>query len=397
MCEKPAEKMRLSDFAPPAPLLLDSAKMALGQRLFFDPRLSDTDSISCASCHLPERSFSDKRRVSRGIFNREGKRNTPPIINAFSQTHFFHDGRAATLAEQARGPLNDSTEMGNFNNVVPKLSRDKSYTAQFEHVYKKPISQERIVDAIAEFERSLRVANSPFDRFVAGDSSAISEDAKKGFDIFLNKGNCVDCHSGWNLTDNLFHNIAFFEKGNPKSDVGRFAETQNPADFGKFKTPTLRNVALTAPYFVNGKTPTLKAVIDLYNKPNPMGFGQLKDPLIKPIHLTELESYQLLQFLHALTDTKTLQRFASAAAMDSVIAAQNIPKAEFERGYYLPEYARRIEFFKEKFAADFRQMPFSRLENPSDAEKIEFTKSVLMGSHKTAFESGEHLIRAERR
>lgn len=393
MCESPKKVEKEQHFFAPKNRPLDSLKMALGRRLFFDTRLSDTGTISCASCHNPNLSFSDNRSKSVGIFGRLGKRNAQPIVNPAFQRHFFFDGRAISLEEQTLGPLNDSLEMGNSLAVVPKLSQDSLLVAEFNRLFKNGLTLQNVSSALAEYERSITSFNSPFDRFISGDSTAISNDAKAGFAIFRGKGNCADCHSGWNLTDNKFHNIAFFEKKNPRSDKGRFDVTKNEADLGKFKTPTLRNVALTAPYFANGQTATLKAVIELYNKPNPMGFGQLKDPLIKPIHLSEEEKFQLLQFLISLTDTESLLAHgASQAFMDSVINRQNETRQQFELRFYLTEFHQRINYFKTVYADEFKKLPFAQITHPTDIEKVTFCKDVLMGSFRSVFDSGEHVL-----
>jgi cytochrome c peroxidase len=189
---------------------LDSAKIDLGKKLFFDPLLSENGTIACASCHKPEFSFADNRSISPGVFNRLGNRNAPAIINPILQSDFFHDGRARSLEEQAIGPLDNPLEMGNVNYLIPKLKRIPKYRSAFLAVFNDSIKMKYLLSAISEFERSIVFKSSPYDRFMNGDSTALSKDQKEGMKLFFNKANCATCHTGANFTDNDYHNIGFF-------------------------------------------------------------------------------------------------------------------------------------------------------------------------------------------
>jgi len=312
---------------------LTSEKVELGKRLYFDKRLSADGTVSCASCHDPTKGFADGRPVAVGIGNQAGARNSPTVLYAgFSEVQFW-DGRAPSLEEQAKQPLINPVEMGQPSHeaVVKAVRSVSDYPPQFQKAFGSPdVTIERIVQAIAAFERTLAPFASPFDRFLAGEKDAISDSAKRGFQLFLGKARCVTCHE-FNaafpfFTDNKFHNIGVAMKGNFEQlareaqsiqakgkeaeaalshkpgveALGRWIVTREPKDIGAFKTPGLRNVALTAPYMHDGSLKTLEEVMEFYNKggePNPNLDGGMR-----PLGLTPEEIADLVEFMKSLTD-----------------------------------------------------------------------------------------------
>jgi cytochrome c peroxidase len=279
----------------------------LGQLLFFDPILSVDKTISCASCHRPEYAFADTAAVSRGVFGRTGTRNAPTAMNVRLHATFFWDGRVTSLEEQALAPIENPDEMGlPVDKAVERLKSDKSYSIYFEKIFGTQPSRELLGAAIAAFERSLETSDSPFDRWkFSGDSNAVSKEVKSGFALFNGKGKCVKCHFGADLTANEFRNIGLFD-GKQFNDSGRSIISGKKEDLGKFKTPTLRNVALTAPYMHDGSLKTLDDVIEFYDHtekrvPEPVN----KDTILaRPLDLTVQEKAELKAFLISLTDQR---------------------------------------------------------------------------------------------
>ena len=272
-------------------------KVELGKKLFFDPILSKTGTVSCASCHKPDHGFADDKPVSDGINGQKGDRNTPTCFNTAHLKFLFWDGRAQSLEEQALGPIKNPKEMGeSMKGVLAKLNRNSRYVKDFALVYgQTPIMASYVVNAIAEFERTIISKDSDYDRYIAGDKKALSVGAKRGMDLFFGKAMCAACHKGPDFTDGDFHNI-----GLPiTDDVGRSAISITGKDTRKFKTPTLREVANTAPYFHKGQFETLEAVITFYNAGG--GEDGYKDPLKKPLSLSEQEQRDLISFLKALS------------------------------------------------------------------------------------------------
>ncbi|MBL7883678.1 MAG: cytochrome-c peroxidase [Bacteroidia bacterium] len=291
-----------------------ATKEELGAMLFNDKILSQGNQVSCASCHIPAYAFSDTVALSKGVDGKLGSRNTPTAMNMSARNFFFHDGRAETLEEQAVGPIENPVEMNlPLTEAVKKLNADKNYLSYFKKLYNEKPTKENIADALATFERTLETSNTPFDRFMKDDESAISESAKRGQKIFNVKGKCFDCHFGPDFTTDLFRNIGLYN-GKELNDVGRYAVTKNSADIGKFKTPGLRNIAVTGPYMHNGMFKTLTEVIDYYNEPQKFVKGSINiDTLmLTPLNLNQQEKEDLLAFLKTLTD----DRFASVARKD---------------------------------------------------------------------------------
>ncbi len=252
---------------PPIPgnNTMTPTKIELGKMLFFDPRLSSSGVISCATCHNPSFAFTD--RVSRALGHKHqvGPRNTPTVLNSAFLKNQFWDGRAATLEEQALGPIQASVEMNEkLENVVNRLNSIPRYKDLFEEVFGEsppPINPKNIAMAIAAFERTLITLNSPFDRFLAGDKGAISERAKRGWNLFQSKG-CIACHNGPIFTNSTFQRIQV-----PGStDLGRYTVTKKEEDKYKFRVQTLRNVALTYPYFNNGSVWKLRDAVKIMSR-----------------------------------------------------------------------------------------------------------------------------------
>lgn len=276
-----------------------AARVELGRRLFYDERLSRTEEVSCASCHLQEHAFADPERVSRGVDGRLGTRNAPALINAAWGTSFFWHGGAPSLELQAVGPIKNPLEMDStLAEVAERLSRDETMRQAFERAYEAPPNESTLTRALASFVRSLVSADSAYDRFLAGDSSALSKSARRGEAIFNGeRGECFHCHTGYNLTTNAFKNNG---TAADDPDEGRRELTLRDSDFGKFKVPTLRNVAVTAPYMHDGSLATLPEVIEAYaaggrGHPN-------TDPTVQPLDLTDADKADLLAFLESLTD-----------------------------------------------------------------------------------------------
>lgn len=283
-----------------------TTKEELGELLFFDTLLSQNNKVSCASCHIPAYAFSDTSAVSKGVDGKTGTRNTPSAMNQNARSFFFHDGRAESLEDQAAGPIENPVEMNlPIAEAIKKLNNNKEYHEYFNKIYNKSADRESILDAIAAFERTLETSNSPFDRYMKGDSTAISKSAQRGQEIFNVKGKCFDCHFGPDFTGDDFKNIGLYN-GKELNDRGRSEITKNDDDLGKFKTPGLRNIAVTAPYMHNGMFKTLTEVIDYYNTPTDFVKGGINlDTLVqKPLNLTTQEKKDLLEFLKSLTDDR---------------------------------------------------------------------------------------------
>ncbi|MET0498797.1 MAG: cytochrome c peroxidase [Steroidobacteraceae bacterium] len=332
-------------------------KIKLGDKLFNDKRFSSTGTVSCATCHDPAKAFTDSPLVtSEGINKLTGTRNAPTVINAAYFALFFWDGRSADLEDQAQHPIVNPVEMGlaNHEPVLNVVRTDPEYVSAFRTVFKKEpaqVTMKEVQQAIASFERTIISGDSPFDRFYFGkDKTAISAQAQRGFDTFLNKGRCVSCHVIENdqalFTDNRFHNIgvginriqnevgqfapAFLKAkaagvdvdkavlSNPKaSELGRFAVTDSLDEIGSFKTSTLRNVAVSPPFMHDGSLKTLRDVVEHYNNG---GITNKADHVndflsggIRPLNLTDDEISDLVAFLETLTSPQFAAQKAAMA------------------------------------------------------------------------------------
>jgi cytochrome c peroxidase len=274
-------------------------KAELGKLLYFDKRLSADGTVSCATCHDPKFAFTDGKAVSDGIRGQKGGRSAPTVINRAYSLAQFWDGRAKTLEDQAIGPMANAIEMGNTHEAVVRTVKGiAGYRAMFKNVFgTEDFDINHVAMAIATFERTVLSGNSAYDRYKAGNKKALTASQIRGMNVYFNKAKCDQCHEGINFTTNAFHNLGVgMDKPNP--DVGRFAITNNEADWGVFKTPTLRDISRTAPYMHDGSLKTLEEVIEFYDKggiPN-----KNLDEKMKPLNLTEQDEQDLVAFLKAL-------------------------------------------------------------------------------------------------
>ncbi len=255
-------------------------------------------SVSCATRHGPKRGWADANAVSTGIKGPRGKRLSPTMLNTAFQTFQFWDGRAGSLEEQALGPIQNPIEMGEtLDNVVKKLHAIPGYRSQFQQVFGTGVTADGIGKAIAAFERTAPAGNSAWDRYEAGNKEAMSPAAVRGLALFRTKANCNSCHAGFNLTDNVFHNLGVgIDKPDP--DLGRYKVTKQDKDRGAFKTPTLRDITKTAPYLHDGSEQTLESVIEFYNRGGSQNPNL--DPQMKSLNLTEQGKKDLVEFLKSL-------------------------------------------------------------------------------------------------
>jgi len=252
----------MAEIIKPIPLHIevDSEKAKLGEKLFFDTILSRDRTISCASCHDLKNGGDDGRQFSFGINGQKGSINAPTVYNAVFNFRQFWDGRAQNLKEQVIGPIVNPVEMGfEMKALVERLKKDKDYKTRFLYIYPNGVTEENIADAIAEFEKNLITPNAPFDRYLKGEESAISSKAKKGYLLFRTKG-CVICHNGVNIGGNLYNKFGVYDDAN-STHLGRYNITRREKDKFVFKVPSLRNVALTAPYMHDGRFTNLKDTV----------------------------------------------------------------------------------------------------------------------------------------
>lgn len=276
----------------------ETARAALGRELFYAPILSSDGKVSCSSCHQQAKAFTDGLGTSLGAHGRNGKRSAPSLVNVAARTRLFWHGASPSLELQALGPLADHNEH-DFQpaETVQALKDDPYFARRFQEVFGEAPKLLHLTRALAAFERTIVSYQSPFDRYSAGDQSALTAAQVRGMDIFYDKAECFHCHSGRNMSDNLPHNngsVLFNE------DIGLAQLTDQDEDVGKFITPTLRNLTLTAPYMHAGQMKTLKEVVQHYNaggQPNPN-----TDPLVRPLGLTDAEVDDLVAFLESLTD-----------------------------------------------------------------------------------------------
>lgn len=280
-------------------------KAELGRILYFDKRLSSDGSVSCATCHQVQRAFADPHALSKGIHGRVGKRHAPTIINSAYNKKQFWDGRADSLEDQCKGPIVNTKEMGlnpdaeeAIRECEGRINAIPGYRTLFKDVFgTEEITIDLIAKAIATFERTVVSGNSPYDRYVAGDRTALDPEQLQGLKVFKKAG-CADCHAGFNFTDGRFLNIGVgMDEKDP--DLGRFEVTHDNSDKGAFKIPTLREVGFSFPFMHNGSLNTLADVVDFYDKggvPNPN-----LNPLVKPLHLTRDEKKALITFMLALS------------------------------------------------------------------------------------------------
>jgi cytochrome c peroxidase len=283
----------------PAQAPYSPQKATLGKMLFFDPRLSGAQNLSCSSCHNPSFGFEVPVPGAIGSANTPLARKAPTVLNAAFSTIFFWDGRAPSLEAQAEGPIQAPPEMnGKFPEIIARIQQIPEYSDWFKRLYPDGLTKANIVGAIATYERTVVTGWAPFDHWIDGDENAISNEAKRGFALFNGKAGCASCHSSWNFTDNRFHNVGIGD-----DDVGR--GKYEPGDVqaqGAFKTPGLRNLIYRAPFGHAGQFPDLRSIIRFYQTGGVD--SPSKSPLIKPFHLSEEETGDLLAFLKSLTAEK---------------------------------------------------------------------------------------------
>ncbi len=337
---------------------LTPQRVALGRKLYFDKRLSDDGSVSCATCHDVTRGFTDQLAVSKGIGGQLGKRNAPTTLNAVLLQTLFWDGRSPTLDHQARQPILNPVEMGMADEAtaMKAISNDPEYQKMFKEAYGRDMNYEDLGRAIGAFERTLVFVDSPFRRFLAGDNQAVSAEARAGFELFNGKARCAACHpmspSNPLGTDNRFHNVGVsarhqdFEAlgrqaiqllqkdpseqkldelavGTDLSELGRFMVTRNRVDMGSFRTPLILNIGITPPYMHDGSLATLWDVIDHYNKGGEA--NPFLDGGIEPLALTEKEIDQLVAFLFTLTDVRFAEENQRQFEQQQAAAMKNRP------------------------------------------------------------------------
>jgi cytochrome c peroxidase len=342
--------------------------IALGEKLFFEPRLSGDGTVACATCHDPARAFTDGRPLSIGIQGRVGQRNAPTILNAlYNQTQFW-DGRVHTLEQQAALPITNPFEMGSasISEAVSKIAGDESYQTQFRQAFGRNVNENDMLRAIATYERTLVSFDSPFDHFIGGDANAISDSAKRGWELFKSKARCNLCHA---LTDNqrdvtvftdndfnigigiLRHNVGLLARqaerdlaqgrlqdvdtaaiSGETSVLGRFLVTKKQDDIASFKTPDLRNILVTGPYFHDGSMQTLWDVVDHYNKGDGLADPWL-DQDIQPLALTEPEIDDVVEFLASLTSPQYKKAGDQEYARQLALAKESRPQRDTARAF----------------------------------------------------------------
>jgi cytochrome c peroxidase len=361
--------IELTRVVTPADNAQTPEKIALGRKLFFDGRLSADGSVACATCHDPARAFTDGRPASVGIQGRAGQRNAPTLLNALYNKTQFWDGRAKTLEDQAAFPIFNPVEMGqpSLDAAVTAIAGIKEYRHAFPNVFGRPVNGTDLVRALASYERTLVSFNSPFDHFVAGDKNAIDDAAKRGWELFNTRALCNKCHALTetrrdvaSFTDNDFHNIGIaiirhdvvalaakaqklIASGNlvdvdraaiqsDMSVLGRYLITRIEADTASFKTPNLRNVLVTAPYFHDGSQETLWDVVDHYNK----GDG-LKNPWldedIQPLALTERDIDDVVAFLASLTSPEYRELGVKELERQRALSRTSRPQRDTKRAF----------------------------------------------------------------
>ena len=346
-----------------------SEKISLGQKLFFERRLSVDGTVSCSTCHDPLLAFTDKKPLSVGIKGRLGQRNAPTILNALYNKTQFWDGRVNTLEEQAANPIVNAFEMGHptLDTAVAQIASVEEYQQAFQRVFGRPPNGPDLLRAIASYERTQLSFDSPFDRFIAGDNNAIDASAKRGWELFNTQARCNKCHALTDtqrdvtvFTDNDFHNIgigiirhnvvalarqaeqliksgdtAAIDRAAIQTDMsalGRFLITKKDKDIASFKTPDIRNVLVTGPYFHDGSQETLWDVIDHYNKGDGLQNPYL-DEDIQPLALTETDIDDLVAFMASLTSANYKEQGAAELSRQRALSRTTRPQRDTARAF----------------------------------------------------------------
>lgn len=306
ICAVGAESVRADEKLPSVPAGLPAvvwpqdnqpsqAKIELGKQLYFEPRLSKDNTVSCASCHDPKKGFSNGEAFATGVGGQVGGRSAPSVINAAYYAQQFWDGRAKSLEEQALGPIQNPIEMAlSLDDAIAKLNKIEGYRTQFKAVFGTDVTKDGVAKAIAAYERTVLSGNAPYDKFKAGDEKALTAKAQRGMKLFFGKAHCSACHSGPSFSDAGYHNlgVSFLVD---KPDVGREAVSKLEGDRGAFKTPTLREIARTAPYMHDGSLKTLEDVVEYYNKGGTP--SDWLDEEVYPLKLTADEKADLVTFM----------------------------------------------------------------------------------------------------
>ena len=361
--------VQLTQNAVPADNPQTSEKISLGQKLFFDRRLSVDGTVSCSTCHNPDLAFTDRKSTSVGIKGRVGQRNAPTILNALYNKTQFWDGRVNTLEEQATLPIVNAVEMGhpNLDAAVAQIASIGEYQQAFQRVFGRPPNSPDLLRAIASYERTQVSFDSPFDHFIAGDKNAIDDSAKRGWELFNTQARCNKCHALTDtqrdvtvFTDNDFHNIgigiirhnvvalarqaeqliksgdtAAIDRAAIQTDMsalGRFLITKKEKDIASFKTPDIRNVLVTGPYFHDGSQETLWDVIDHYNKGDGLQNPYL-DEDIQPLALTENEIDDLVNFMASLTSVIYKEQGAAELSRQRALSRTTRPQRDTARAF----------------------------------------------------------------
>ncbi|MGB9058896.1 MAG: cytochrome c peroxidase, partial [Pseudolabrys sp.] len=346
-----------------------SEKISLGQKLFFERRLSVDGTVSCSTCHDPQLAFTDRKPLSVGIKGRLGQRNAPTILNALYNKTQFWDGRVNTLEEQAANPIVNAFEMGHptLDTAVAQIASVEEYQQAFQRVFVRPPNGPDLLRAIASYERTQLSFDSPFDRFIAGDNNAIDASAKRGWELFNTQARCNKCHALTDtqrdvtvFTDNDFHNIgigiirhnvvalarqaeqliksgdtAAIDRAAIQTDMsalGRFLITKKDKDIASFKTPDIRNVLVTGPYFHDGSQETLWDVIDHYNKGDGLQNPYL-DEDIQPLALTETDIDDLVAFMASLTSANYKEQGAAELSRQRALSRTTRPQRDTARAF----------------------------------------------------------------
>ncbi|MBL0199733.1 MAG: c-type cytochrome [Chitinophagaceae bacterium] len=284
-------------------------KAGLGKKLFSEKILSKDSSVSCASCHIPTFAFADTVAFSVGIEGKLTKRNTPSVLNMKNRPYYFWDGRASTLEDQSLMPIQNPDEMGlPIEEAVKRLNQSKEYKLLFQKIFGQKPTAKNLAAAFSAFEKTLETVDSKFDDW-SNNLKNLTAPEERGRELFVgDKAKCFDCHRMEDFTTDEFKNIGLYN-GKELNDAGLFNITNKEADLGKFKTPGLRNIAVTAPYMHNGMFKTLEEVVDYYNNPQAFVTNSINidDALKSPLNLSEKEKKDLVSFLKTLTDKKYLK------------------------------------------------------------------------------------------
>ena len=361
--------VELTDERIPADNPQTPEKISLGRRLFLDRRLSVDGTVSCGTCHDPTLAFTDRRPTSFGVKGRVGQRNAPTVLNALYNKTQFWDGRVNTLEEQAALPIVNAVEMGhpNLDAAVAQIAAIEEYQQAFRVVFGRSPNGPDLLRAVASYERTQLSFDSPFDHFIAGEKNAIDDSAKRGWELFNNQARCKKCHAltdtqrdVTNFTDNDFHNIgigiirhnvvalarqadqliktgdtAAIDRAAIQSDMsalGRFLVTKQEKDIASFKTPNIRNVLVTGPYFHDGSQETLWDVIDHYNKGDGLQNPYL-DEDIQPLALTESDIDDLVAFMASLTSANYKEQGEAELARQRALSRTTRPQRDTARAF----------------------------------------------------------------